>query len=236
MHHWICFLLFLSLSLLITSNHQFLAFSGWTGRCLEMPSITPQTRFRGKRTLGAEVSQKLRKKDGIYFFAFSEMAHQSSQPLLWVFVYFPARLFQQSTQNMDRRPPTLLKQFTIQQLLPSTLPKLPSYLYLFPNQDPTVVTLAVSSPLITFNLSPPSFFGAQSDGLCLSAMTIERAPEEESDIVQFVRTPEGRGVGVMRANGGGETWRAVGRGSRLVRSDRWKSADHVVVLEGGKVF
>ena len=98
-----------------------------------------------------------------------------------------------------------------------------------------MITLAMSSPLMTFNLSPLSFFDAQSDGLRLSAMALERVPEEESDIIRLVRTPDGRGIGVMRADGGGEAWRVVEHGSRMVRSDRWKSADHVVVLEGGKV-
>ncbi|KAF8222144.1 WD repeat-containing protein [Tricholoma matsutake] len=138
--------------------------------------------------------------------------------------------------NIDRRPPTLLKQFTIQQLLPSSLPRLPALLYLLPHKDPSMITLAMSSPLTTFNLSPLSFFDAQSDGFRLSAMSIERVLEEESDIVRLVRTPDGRGLGVMRADGGGEAWRAVDHGSRLVRSDRWKSADHVVVLEGGRTF
>jgi hypothetical protein len=94
----------------------------------------------------------------------------------------------------------------------------------------------MSSPLTIFNLSPMSFFDAQPDGLRLSAMAIERVPEEESDLVRLVRTPEGRGVGVMRANGGGEAWRAVEHGTRLVRSRRWTSADQVVVLQGGKIF
>lgn len=99
-----------------------------------------------------------------------------------------------------------------------------------------MITLAVSSPLTTFSLSLLSFFDMQPDGLRLSAGLLERMPEEESDIVRLVRTPEGRGLGVTRANGSGETWRVVENGSRLVRSDRWKSADHVVVLEGGTVF
>jgi len=94
----------------------------------------------------------------------------------------------------------------------------------------------MSPPLTTYILSPLSFFDAQSDGLRLSAVSIERVPEEESDIVRLVRAPEGWGVGVMRASGGGEAWRVVEHGSRLVRSERWKSADHVVVLEGGKVL
>jgi hypothetical protein len=99
-----------------------------------------------------------------------------------------------------------------------------------------MITLAVLSPLTTFSLSPLSFFDMQPDGLRLSAGLLERIPEEESDIVRLVRTPEGRGLGIMRANSGGEAWRVVENGSRLVRSDRWKSADHVVVLDAGRVF
>ncbi|RDB29031.1 Regulator of V-ATPase in vacuolar membrane protein 1 [Hypsizygus marmoreus] len=136
--------------------------------------------------------------------------------------------------NIDRRPPTLLKQFTLQQLLPMTLPGPPSYLSVFPNSDPSMVTLAISSPLAVFNLSPMSFFDAQSEGLHLTSKTIERIPAEESEIVRFVRTPEGRGVGVLRTSGGGETWRVVEHGARLVRSTTWKSADHVIVLQGGR--
>lgn len=78
-----------------------------------------------------------------------------------------------------------------------------------------------------------SFLDAQSDGLRLSAKAMDRIPEEESPIVRFVRTPEGKGVGVIRKNGGGEAWRLVEQGSRLVRAGSWLSADHVVVLEGG---
>lgn len=143
-------------------------------------------------------------------------------------------------QNIDRRPPTLLKQFTLQQLLPNTLPGPPTHMYLVPNinidNDPSTVTLAMTSPLTTFTLSPMAFFDAQSDGLHLLAKAMERVPEEESPIVRFVRTPEGKGVGVIRENGGGEAWRLVEHGSRLVRAGSWEAADHVVVLEGGTVI
>ncbi|KAF9462089.1 WD repeat-containing protein [Collybia nuda] len=138
--------------------------------------------------------------------------------------------------NIDSRPPTLLKQFTLQQLIPYTLPRPPSHLYLIPNKDPSMVTLAMTSPLATFNLSPMSFFDAQSEGLSLSAKAVDRVLEEESPIIRFVRTPEGKGVGVIRENGGGETWRLVEQGSRLVRVGNWSSATHVVVLDGGRTF
>lgn len=59
---------------------------------------------------------------------------------------------------------------------------------------------------------------------------------EESEILRLVRTPEGKGVCVIRANGGGETWRIASHGSRLVRAGSWLTADFVVPLERGELF
>ncbi|KAG5715648.1 Regulator of V-ATPase in vacuolar membrane protein 1 [Termitomyces sp. T112] len=137
--------------------------------------------------------------------------------------------------NVDRRPPTLLKQFTLQQLPPSTLPGPPSHLFLLPNTDPSMLRLAVSSPLTIFNLSPVAFFDAQNDGLRLSSYLLPRILEEESKIVRLVRTPEGAGVGIVRIMGG-EAWRVLNNGTQLVRSGSWCSADHVVVLQRGRIF
>ncbi|KAJ7783622.1 RAVE protein 1 C terminal-domain-containing protein [Mycena maculata] len=135
--------------------------------------------------------------------------------------------------NIDRRPPTLLRQFTLQKTLPSTFPGPPEYLYLLPKADRSRVTLVTSSPLRSFELSPLLFLDAHVDGLRLCSQTVEAVPAEESPIVRFVRTPEGGGVGVMRATGG-EAWRVVGNGSRLIRSGNWATADHLVVLDGGR--
>ncbi|KAJ7092570.1 WD repeat-containing protein [Mycena epipterygia] len=135
--------------------------------------------------------------------------------------------------NIDRRPPTLLRQFTVQKTLPSTFPGPPGYMYLLPKADRALVTLVTSSPLRTFDLSPILFLDAHADGLRLCSQTVEAVPAEESHIVRFVRTPEGGGVGVIRANGG-EAWRVVGNGSRLIRSGKWSTADHIVVLDGGR--
>lgn len=53
--------------------------------------------------------------------------------------------------------------------------------------------------------------------------------------MRFVRTPEGRGVGVVRKEGG-ESWVVGGRSERLERAARWPAADLVVVLDGGMAF
>ncbi|KAJ6621584.1 RAVE protein 1 C terminal-domain-containing protein [Mycena sp. CBHHK59/15] len=137
--------------------------------------------------------------------------------------------------NIDRRPPTLLRQFTLQQTLPSTFPGPPAYMYLLPEPNHTSVTLVTSSPLRTFSLCPLLFLDAQADGLRLRSQSIEAVPEEESHIVRFVRTPDGRGVGVIRTNGG-EAWRVVESGSRLIRSGKWSTADHIVVLDRGRSY
>ncbi|KAJ6509386.1 RAVE protein 1 C terminal-domain-containing protein, partial [Mycena vitilis] len=135
--------------------------------------------------------------------------------------------------NIDRRPPTLLRQFTLQQSPPGTFPTSPRYLRLLPKADRGLVTLVTSSPLRTFDFSPMLFLDAHADGLRLRTQTIEAVPAEESHIVRFVRTQEGSGVGVLRETGG-EAWRVVANGSRLIRSGKWSTADYIVVLDGGR--
>ncbi|KAJ7654974.1 RAVE protein 1 C terminal-domain-containing protein [Mycena polygramma] len=137
--------------------------------------------------------------------------------------------------NIDRRPPTLLRQFTLQQSPPGTFPTPPRYLRLLPKADRGLVTLVTSSPLRTFDFSPMLFLDAHADGLRLRAQTIEAVPAEESHIVRFVRTQEGSGVGVLRETGG-EAWRVVANGSRLIRSGKWSAADYIVVLDGGRSY
>lgn len=89
---------------------------------------------------------------------------------------------------------------------------------------------------MSIDFSPLLFFGAQSQALHISSKAVERIPAEESEILRLVRTPEGKGVGVLRKNGGGEAWRITERGSKLVRSVRWSDADFMVPLEHGKFY
>lgn len=137
-------------------------------------------------------------------------------------------------QNIDRRPPTLLQQFTLQQSQPSLFSSPPSYLYLLPNPDLNLLTLVTSPPLMSLDLHPASFFDAQSNGLRINFKGSEYNPAEEAEIVRFIRTPEGKGVGALRVGGGGDAWKIVEGGTKLIRCGEWERADFVVVLANGK--
>ncbi|KAK2461643.1 hypothetical protein APHAL10511_006106 [Amanita phalloides] len=137
--------------------------------------------------------------------------------------------------NIDRKPPTLLKQFTLQHFLPSTLSP-PLYLYILPGTDPSTLTLITSPPLATYTVEPLAFFDAQIDGLSLNNKLLDSVPGDDSDIVRFVRTPEGRGVAVIRTNGGGDVWRITEQNAELRRTGNWPSAEFVVVLDEGRSF
>lgn len=135
-------------------------------------------------------------------------------------------------QNIDRKPPTLLRQFTISHSLPGTLFPPPSNLYILPCGKSASLTLVTSPPLRTYNISAVTLLNGQADSLQLVAAGPEQMPLEDSKIWRFVRTPAGRGVAVVRADGG-ETWMETDGGHNLARLDSWPSADQVVVLDGG---
>ncbi|THH13364.1 hypothetical protein EW146_g6843 [Bondarzewia mesenterica] len=134
--------------------------------------------------------------------------------------------------NIDRRPPTLLKQFTLLQTWPSSFSSLPKHLYVLPNPGQHTLTLVTAAPLATYTLNPLNFFDARSDGLQLRAQGLDLVPEENIHINRFVRTPDGKAVAVVR-EAGGEVWAVHEKGSKLTRGLRWRSADHVVVLNQG---
>ncbi|KAK0464982.1 RAVE protein 1 C terminal-domain-containing protein [Desarmillaria tabescens] len=115
--------------------------------------------------------------------------------------------------NIDRRPPTLLNKFTLQQSPPSTLPSVPKYLYFLPNS---------TKPLDHY-------------GLRARAHGSEVSPEEYSEIVRFVRTPEGRGVGVIRKSRG-QIWTLAEGDKELIRSGSGGLGDKIVVLDKGRTF
>ncbi|KAF8349754.1 RAVE protein 1 C terminal-domain-containing protein [Amanita rubescens] len=92
-----------------------------------------------------------------------------------------------------------------------------------------------SSPT-TVTFQPLSFFDAQSDSFRLNNRLLDRVPDEESDIVRFVRTPEGRGVAAIRTNGGGDVWTITEHEAELRRTGHWCAAEFVVVLDEGRSF
>lgn len=87
---------------------------------------------------------------------------------------------------------------------------------------------------MSMDFDPLSFFDPQSNGLRLNSRASEHNPAEEAEIVRFIRTPEGIGVGALRVGGGGDAWRIVEGGTKLVRFREWERADFVVVLAKGK--
>lgn len=135
-------------------------------------------------------------------------------------------------QNIDRKPPTLLRQFTISHSLPGILFPSPFNIYLLPCGKSDSLTLVTSPPLRTYNISAVTLLNGRADTLQLIAAGPERMPLEESKISRFVRTPAGRGVAVVRVDGG-ETWMETDGGHNLARLNSWPSADQVVVLDGG---
>lgn len=86
------------------------------------------------------------------------------------------------------------------------------------------------------DLSPLTFFDARSQGLKINSSCLERIAEEECEIIRFIRTPEGRGVGALRSGGRGEAWQIHERGTKLVRAGTWDRADFVVVLAHGMSY
>lgn len=106
-----------------------------------------------------------------------------------------------------------------------------------------MLTLITSPALTSYILDPLLFF---FDPFLLPAQREKslriraRSPWAvvEGKIREFVRTPEGRGVGVVRDDGAGDVWAVRGRGMELgkVRGKEWGEGkgDHVVVLDGGK--
>ncbi|KAL4070811.1 RAVE protein 1 C terminal-domain-containing protein [Scleroderma citrinum] len=136
--------------------------------------------------------------------------------------------------NIDRKPPTLLRHILLSHSLPGLIYPPPSNLYFLPRVETTALTLVTSPPLRTFEISPETLLGGQADSLQLCAAGSDELPRENSKILQFIRTPAGRGVAVLRTNGV-ETWMVADSGVNLTPIKSWPSADHVVVLDGGKL-
>jgi hypothetical protein len=84
-------------------------------------------------------------------------------------------------------------------------------------------------------LEPLSFFDSRSDGLTLLGRVHDYITDGEPRIKQFVRTPDGTGLAVVREQGG-DAWIVRDHGTSLQRAGRWTTADNVVVLNGGKLY
>jgi len=134
--------------------------------------------------------------------------------------------------NIDRRPPTLLKQLTLLQNVAVSLSGIPSYLRVVPGPTQHTLALVSAPPLSVHVLEPLNFFDSCSDGLTLRGRLHDDL-SEDSYIKRFVRTPDGMGLAVVRETGG-EAWMVRDLGTVLQRAGRWTEADRVVMLNGGR--
>ncbi|KAI0830734.1 WD repeat-containing protein [Trametes gibbosa] len=151
----------------------------------------------------------------------------------------------QAVANIDRRPPTLLKQFTLLQTASGALPSPPAHLYIVPNPGRASLTLVTAPPLKSYELAILAFFDACADGLRLQASGAEHADadareDSRAEVVRFMRTPNGEGVGALRSDGCGEVWNFDwAKTGRLERKGQWVASqgaervDHFVVLDAG---
>jgi hypothetical protein len=113
------------------------------------------------------------------------------------------------------------------------LPKLPSNLHVLREKDAATVSIITCTPLRTYVLNPPLFFDGQEGGLTFVARGPDSHKCSSSNILTFTRSPEGRGLAVVREDAI-ETWH-IRAGSHEMRYIHcWPSADRVIVLEFGK--
>jgi hypothetical protein len=147
-------------------------------------------------------------------------------------VYFPNQAYLINCQNLDRRPPTLLKQFTLlHSLFSPPLEALPTSILLLPGLNELI--LVTSPPVATHQLRPLSFFDAKRDGL----QTISSAPESSKfghlPISKLSRSPEGHAVAVMR-EGAGEIWQVKKSGGlRLLQQFEKPKEARLLVFHSG---
>ncbi|KAF8578745.1 hypothetical protein K439DRAFT_1361373 [Ramaria rubella] len=151
--------------------------------------------------------------------------------------------------HIDRRPPTLLKQFTLLHTPPATVTAshLPTQLLLSsgsPGKNEKsslssgVITLTTYPPLTAHDFEPLAFFDAQRQGLVRTAADDHEdysSANNEELIERFVRTPDGSGVAVIRTSGG-EAWTVTGQRDaiRLRRLGRWHGTGVVAILDSGR--
>ncbi|KAJ8083807.1 regulator of (H+)-ATPase in vacuolar membrane [Marasmius tenuissimus] len=137
--------------------------------------------------------------------------------------------------NVDRRPPTLLNHFTLHHTSSPCLPSSPSQLSVFASSKGSAeLILVTSSPLASFEFSLAGFLDGNPSGLRLVARRLPRVSEEETKISHFLRTPEGRGLAVVREGSRGEVWSLDAQHLSLSRVKAWTSTKLVVVLDGGR--
>ncbi|KAF9514679.1 hypothetical protein BS47DRAFT_1392270 [Hydnum rufescens UP504] len=163
---------------------------------------------------------------------------------LFAYVANDGSLLVRALTNLDRRPPTLLRQFTFLQLPARTLQPSPHLLILPPTTHPgSFPTLLTSPPLRSHELHLLPFVDGAPDALLRVARGARPVDLEHVRLQSFVRTPDGGAIASIRHDGGGEiyvrdksgriratgSWDGVGVG-QIVLFDRGRS---LAVYAGG---
>lgn len=120
------------------------------------------------------------------------------------------------------------------------MPALPNQLVLSPTpsrnkEKISPLLLTTCSPLATYKLRLSPFFDGREEGLTLQAShTYESyaVDLEYQPIERFVRTADGKGLGVIRVNGG-ESWSLDAAHNVLRRVGYWSDKGLPVVLNDG---
>ncbi len=82
-------------------------------------------------------------------------------------------------------------------------------------------------------MDPLTFFDGRKEGMRLLSQRPMVSETESRRIRQFVRTPDGRGLAIVRTDCV-ETWNLSSGKHLLTKTGTWPSADLVVVLDGGR--
>jgi len=116
-------------------------------------------------------------------------------------------------QNLDRRPPTLLKQFTlVHSLFNPPLRNLPNQIHVLSSSNK--ITLITTPPVMVHTISPLPFFDAKLDGLKTIAVGEELGETSQRHIRYLSRSPDGHAVAVVR-DGAVEVYKVMKHGSGL---------------------
>lgn len=136
-------------------------------------------------------------------------------------------------KNIDRRPPTLLKQFTILQSPPSTLKAYPKHLHVLKTPHHPTIVFVTSPPLRIYEMDPTLFFADGSKGMALLAKGPDASESDTSKVRKIVRSPDGRGLAIVREQSV-EAWHVRSDVADMKRLAKWDGANLVAVLDQGK--
>ncbi|KAI5121293.1 hypothetical protein M0805_003762 [Coniferiporia weirii] len=181
-------------------------------------------------SLNAILSEHFKAEDDVRYRRLKELNDEGWD--FFVRVFPDNSLVIKAVANIDRRPPTLLKQFTLLQSPPSTFFSYPRHLHILKTPSHSSVIFVTSPPLRTYEMDPLRFLDDGSDGMNLLSWGPDIKESDTSKILRCVRTPEGRGLAIVREDFV-EAWQLHPGNAELKYMGRWQKAELVAVLDHG---